>query len=128
MFISQYIRIYIHTILSQQNSVEPHTHFPPLFLDKMTSTTSISTNHTTTSTTNSANSAPNSTGFEPRRANNAKPTVSQKSQYWCLTLPHYTEQEYHDIASLVEKQIADFIIIGKEICPTTQTPHFHAYI
>ena len=43
-------------------------------------------------------------------------------------MANYTEQEYHDIASLVEKQIADFVIIGKEICPTTQTPHFHAYI
>ena len=94
----------------------------------MTSTTSNSTTSTTNSTTNSANSTSNSACFEPRRENNAKPTISQKSQYWCLTLPHYTEIEYHDIASLVEKQIADFVIIGKEICPTTQTPHFHAYI
>ena len=98
------------------------------FFDKMTSTTSVSTNHTTTSTTNSTNSASNSACFEPRRQNKTKPTVSQKSQYWCLCVPNYTEQEYLDIASLVDKQIADFVIIGKEICPTTQTPHFHAYI
>ena len=91
----------------------------------MTSTTSISTISTTNST---ANSTSNSACFEQRRENNAKPTVSQKSQYWCLCVANYTEQEYHDIASLVEKQIADFVIIGKEICPTTQTPHFHAYI
>ena len=94
----------------------------------MTSTTSISTISTTNSTANSANSTSNSACFEPRRENNTKPTVSQKSQYWCLCVPNYTEQEYHDTASLVEKQIADFVIIGKEICPTTQTPHFHAYI
>ena len=90
----------------------------------MTSTTSNST----ISTANSANSTSNSGCFEQRRENNTKPTVSQKSQYWCLCVPNYTEQEYHDIASLVEKQVADFVIIGKEICPTTQTPHFHAYI
>ena len=101
----------------------------------MTSTTSNSINQTTTSinqttssTTNSANSTTNSNHFQPRRENNAKPLVSQKSQYWCLCVANYTEQEYLDIASLVEKQIADFVIIGKEICPTTQTPHFHAYI
>ena len=85
----------------------------------MTSTTSVSTNHTTTSTTNSTNSTTSSEHFEQRREKNAKPIVSQKSQYWNLTLPNYSEQEYYDIASLVDKQIANFVIIGKEICPTT---------
>ena len=78
----------------------------------MTSTTSNSTNSTTVSTTTSEH-------FEQRREKNAKPIVSQKSQYWNLTLPNYSEQEYYDIASLVDKQIANFVIIGKEICPTT---------
>jgi len=48
------------------------------------------------------------------------------SRNWCFTLPNYTSEEVATLSSL-DKQIR-YIIFGKEICPTTSTPHLQGYV
>ena len=43
---------------------------------------------------------------------------------WCFTLNNYTDDEYTSLLGAV----CTYIIIGKEIAPTTLTPHLQGYI
>jgi len=43
---------------------------------------------------------------------------------WCFTLNNYTYQEYSDIKGLACK----YLIVGKEVAPTTDTPHLQGYV
>lgn len=45
---------------------------------------------------------------------------------WFITLCNYTSEEYSDLMKEVE--LARYLVVGEEICPTTQTPHYHAFI
>ncbi|AXH74642.1 MAG: putative viral replication protein [Cressdnaviricota sp.] len=46
---------------------------------------------------------------------------------WCLTLNNYTEEDCKSISSIVLRYCR-YAIIGKEIAPTTGTPHLQGYI
>lgn len=43
----------------------------------------------------------------------------------CFTLNNYTEEEYEECCSILEKQ--QYAIVGREIAPTTGTPHLQGY-
>lgn len=50
---------------------------------------------------------------------------------WCFTLNNYTTEEVNDILSWSSKSSINYckyIIFGKEICPTTGTPHLQGYL
>lgn len=49
--------------------------------------------------------------------------ANKKSRGYCYTLPNYSEEDY----SLLKVVECLYKIIGKEICPTTQTPHLQCY-
>jgi len=55
---------------------------------------------------------------------------NQKSKSWCWTLNNYTEEEVKFIQESVNnpKLGIQFIIFGKEIAPTTGTPHLQGYL
>lgn len=50
--------------------------------------------------------------------------LSEESRRWCFTLHNYTEE---DINRLLQHNTT-YIIFGKEICPTTGTPHLQGYM
>lgn len=56
-----------------------------------------------------------------------KPKQVSPSNGWCFTLNNWTEEEY---SSIVHNIDADnfWYVIGKEIAPTTGTPHLQGYI
>lgn len=46
---------------------------------------------------------------------------------WCITLNNYTSDEYNDL-ELKLKDTSSYYILGKELCPTTSTPHIQGYV
>ncbi len=55
----------------------------------------------------------------PRHHSRRRP---RKSKHWCFTINNYTSDDIP-----VSDQI-QYIILGKEICPTTGTPHYQGYV
>lgn len=53
------------------------------------------------------------------------PRKDPKAHQWCFVLNNYTEA---DLASLVSRASREKYIFGREICPSTQTPHIQGYI
>ena len=53
-----------------------------------------------------------------------------KSKSWCWTLNNYSEEEVQNIQDSVknEKLGIKFLIFGKEVAPTTGTPHLQGYL
>lgn len=53
--------------------------------------------------------------------------LEKKSRGWCFTLNNYTDQEIETLRD--QKKIGyRYIIFGKEIAPTTGTPHLQGYL
>lgn len=47
-----------------------------------------------------------------------------RSRGWCFTLPNYTDDEIKILDALE----CDYMVYGREVAPTTQTPHLQGYI
>lgn len=47
---------------------------------------------------------------------------------WTFTLNNYTEQEYTKIKEFGSSQNVTYLIVGKEVCPSTSTPHLQGYV
>ena len=43
-----------------------------------------------------------------------------------LTVMNYTEAQFEAVCNNANKH--NYLVIGKEICPETDTPHFHVYV
>lgn len=50
------------------------------------------------------------------------------SKTWQLTIIPYDQDIFDKISKLVELKEANYVVIGKETCPTTNQLHFHAHI
>jgi len=48
--------------------------------------------------------------------------------YWCFTLNNYSENDFLEILNILEKKKKWKYLIGKEIAPTTGTPHLQGFI
>lgn len=51
--------------------------------------------------------------------------ANTRARGWCFTLPNYDD---NSISQICETNIYDYLIIGKEIAPTTGTPHLQGFI
>jgi len=51
---------------------------------------------------------------------------AEKFRNWVFTLNNYTDEDIARLANPYEQ--VKFIAYGKEIAPTTETPHFQGYI
>lgn len=69
-----------------------------------------------------AGSFGHSTKFMPSNERN------QKSKYWCFTLNNYTTAETSKLEATVPLPLFTYIIFGREVCPTTGTPHLQGYV
>lgn len=49
---------------------------------------------------------------------------NQRSCNWCFTLPNYTDEDETALKALAYQ----YLIYGKEVCPTTETPHLQGYV
>lgn len=47
-----------------------------------------------------------------------------RSYAWCFTLNNYTDEEIRRLESLE----CERLVVGKEVAPTTGTPHLQGYI
>lgn len=56
-----------------------------------------------------------------------KPAVSKTSRYWCFTWNNYSVEEFDKLLTY-EPDICKHIVIGREVCPTTGTPHIQGYV
>jgi len=64
---------------------------------------------------------------DPRPGNNDQVLLLDNSKYkYCYTLNNYTESDEIDIINWCKK-CAIIYIVGREICPTTGTPHLQGY-
>lgn len=63
-----------------------------------------------------------STKFDERNTNQIS-----CAKYWCFTLNNWTENEYNMILEQCNSSKFQYSI-GKEICPTTGTPHLQGFI
>lgn len=54
------------------------------------------------------------------------PAVQSKS--WCFTWNNYTAEDVEAIKKLVAEGIATYACWGKEVAPTTSTPHLQGYL
>jgi len=50
-----------------------------------------------------------------------------KGRKWCFTLNNYTELEYGRIIGIPETEYK-YLIVGRELCPTTGTPHLQGFV
>ena len=64
------------------------------------------------------------------RQNTAKPKrkADPASRQWQITVIPSDEAVYDEIQNLVGSGDADYVCIGREICPETHLNHFHAHI
>lgn len=51
--------------------------------------------------------------------------MDSRSDKWCFTINNYTSDDEERIQSL--RQHCSYIVCGKEVCPTTGTPHLQGY-
>lgn len=50
------------------------------------------------------------------------------AQNWCFTVPNYTDVELLHLQLLAEDATVAYLIIGRERCPTTGTPHLQGFV
>lgn len=53
--------------------------------------------------------------------------TSRRSRKWCFTLNNYSEEDIKNLESLYPEMVS-YIIFGKEIAPTTGTPHLQGFL
>lgn len=54
--------------------------------------------------------------------------LKTRTKRWCFVLNNYTEEDLKAIVALHETEKISFLIIGKELAPSTGTPHLQAYL
>lgn len=52
----------------------------------------------------------------------------QQSRIWCFTWNNYTNENIDQLNQLYNDGVIEFIIFGKEIAPTTNTPHLQGVV
>ena len=52
----------------------------------------------------------------------------KKHRQWCVCVLNYTSEQYDAIIERAKQGKYKYIVVGKEICPTTGTPHIHIYL
>lgn len=50
------------------------------------------------------------------------------ARHWCFTWSNYTEKDIENLGSLKDSDKIRYLGFGKEICPTTGTPHLQGYL
>lgn len=53
---------------------------------------------------------------------------TQRTRAWLFTLNNYTEEETESIEKLIQLSSVRYLIFGKEIAPTTGTPHLQGFL
>ncbi len=53
---------------------------------------------------------------------------NDKTRNWCFTLNNYTEGNIEGFEGLVSSNYATYVCFGREVAPTTLTPHLQGYI
>lgn len=61
-----------------------------------------------------------------KEGNTEPPSQTHRKKFYCFTLPNY-ETIYENVIEYL-KTISEKGIVGKEICPTTKTPHLQGFI
>lgn len=51
-----------------------------------------------------------------------------RAKNWCFTLNNYTDDHIAHLRSLSDNDVVSYIVFGKEVAPTTNTPHLQGYI
>ena len=51
-----------------------------------------------------------------------------RAKNWCFTVNNYTDDNIAHLRSLGDNDVVSYIIFGKEVAPTTNTPHLQGYI
>ena len=54
--------------------------------------------------------------------------TSPRCKRWCFTLNNYTFDEHTSIKDVFSSLSCDYLVIGKEVAPTTGTPHLQGFI
>lgn len=52
----------------------------------------------------------------------------QQNQNWCFTVPNYTDVELLHLSLLAEDPSVSYLVVGREVAPTTGTPHLQGFI
>lgn len=53
---------------------------------------------------------------------------TKKYRPWCFTINNWTDDDWERLQQLPVKYAIKYLIYGKEICPTTGTPHLQGYV
>jgi len=59
---------------------------------------------------------------------NNKTPANTRGYGWCFTIHNWSEDDIQTLRDIVEYECPKYMIWGKEICPTTGTPHLQGYI
>jgi len=73
----------------------------------------------------------NRSGNERPAQNESRPRIREPdpaSRQWQITVIPSDEEVYAKMQTLVAEGKADYVCIGREVCPETGRPHFHAHI
>lgn len=67
---------------------------------------------------------------EPTKHEGAEPESGSKYRSWCFRLCNYTEENWNNLPKRFEQKTDNivYLVQGKEICPTTGTPHIQGFI
>lgn len=85
---------------------------------------------------NKENEEPNtqqSIVYQHTDSSNSNRRVDIRNRGWCFRLAHYTDDDILEMYNLTipnhqAKVPFTYLIVGKEVCPTTGTPHLQGYI
>lgn len=54
--------------------------------------------------------------------------LSKKGRHWCFTINNYTEETEQLLGDLGESDQVSYLVFGREVAPTTGTPHLQGFI
>lgn len=54
--------------------------------------------------------------------------MSAQNQNWCFTLNNYTDEQVLHLQLLAEDPRVAYLVIGREVAPTTGTPHIQGFV
>nr|WCR62252.1 MAG: replication associated protein [ssDNA virus sp.] len=54
--------------------------------------------------------------------------MSAQNQNWCFTLNNYTDEQVLHLSLLAEDPRVAYLVIGREVAPTTGTPHIQGFV
>jgi len=54
--------------------------------------------------------------------------AAAQSQNWCFTVPNYSDEQVLHLQLLAESDRVAYLVIGREVAPTTGTPHLQGFV